>query len=1175
MAYTLTIGGVDKTDSIAEDSLVYENALGQRDVLSFRVISADGTYKPAIGAPVVFSVDGTARFGGNIRQLSTQQFGAALISTVGCASWEQLFDRRPTGVRTYTNETAGAIFTDLLTNCMGGDGVSSSIVVTGPVIPSAVFDFATVREAFDYVCALASDDADTYMWDCTPAKVVRFYRSNSFHAPFDITASSEDVLHVGGSVRVGASWSLDRYANRAYVKLGKFVRDAEAQSFTIGSDTQFTVDYPIAKVPVVKVDTVEKTVGILDVDTGKDWYWQDGSPVVTRDAGGSGGTSVEITYQGYESKVVGPVQNDTEVDARAAAEGGTGYYTDVLESSDPATSADATNRLQSHLDKVSRIPCVVEYPTQTDGVRAGMWQSINLPEITVNDAFLIESVTMQSSVGLWSWKVKAIAGALTGDYKTRLRELKNVGGGSASGTPGPQGPPGPTATAPGSVTIDAITVTGNPRRYHGAGPSAAVNALSAAYYNVAIAYTAPSSDANFRGVYVEIEAPDQSTGTAATLDGTTDLDGTRDLSGPKAPQKFGPFAYSETGGLVTVSIQAPDAALLPMDCRARLVSYSDAIVNDSATAPSDTFTLGAAAVPKPDSATAYCLNPTITVDPATETNDGSGHRTHVLIHMTPPADQHFVGAVYTLVTESGGVVVTSGVESGAVFDLAFRTPNWSGTCTLYAPGSDGTHTNPIVPGITPSATVEIGLGKPSATAIMTAGADAVITVRGPNGEQDWAVPSVYWTDKGHPTNTPRDRTIQGDVRAHTTWLTAQMVDASGNPAPDEQGGREVLVAMEGYTWSSHETQNIRFWGYQPAGSIYTYLQLRLYVGNRAASGYGDTENATVQTCWSGADYLRLNIGDAPAGEIPANRIDPGTLGNLEVDAGTQKLNVKITGPLYEDVAHNINLRIGPDYVISGAGTVGDPYKLSQAIVNLALAANFDTTNFEIASGSLKVKSIAVDSLIAGNALFAGDATFARVSGGKVTINSAGIALSDHLTTPTATMTVTSTGCTLVKGSNSLAVTATGMQFTDSNGNSLTASSTGLVVSRGSSSVTVASSGVAIVNGAFDFNSGGVVLSIKPAISTPIGTVSGSMINSGSLYNISTSSATILCGASGSSGPYASISQNGIVVSSGGATQCYIGYNIFQMSGLRSTNPGAGTKELWYDPADGNRVKFAA
>jgi len=30
----------------------------------------------------------------------------------------------------------------------------------------------------------------------------------------------------------------------------------------------------------------------------------------------------------------------------------------------------------------------------------------------------------------------------------------------------------------------------------------------------------------------------------------------------------------------------------------------------------------------------------------------------------------------------------------------------------------------------------------------------------------------------------------------------------------------------------------------------------------------------------------------------------------------------------------------------------------------------------------------------------------------------------------------------------------------------------------------------------------------------------------------------------------------------------------EMTDLPSANPGAGTKRLWYDPADGNRVKFA-
>lgn len=35
-----------------------------------------------------------------------------------------------------------------------------------------------------------------------------------------------------------------------------------------------------------------------------------------------------------------------------------------------------------------------------------------------------------------------------------------------------------------------------------------------------------------------------------------------------------------------------------------------------------------------------------------------------------------------------------------------------------------------------------------------------------------------------------------------------------------------------------------------------------------------------------------------------------------------------------------------------------------------------------------------------------------------------------------------------------------------------------------------------------------------------------------------------------------------------------GLGAYYLYRLRSTNPGAGSKALWYDPADGNRVKFA-
>lgn len=38
---------------------------------------------------------------------------------------------------------------------------------------------------------------------------------------------------------------------------------------------------------------------------------------------------------------------------------------------------------------------------------------------------------------------------------------------------------------------------------------------------------------------------------------------------------------------------------------------------------------------------------------------------------------------------------------------------------------------------------------------------------------------------------------------------------------------------------------------------------------------------------------------------------------------------------------------------------------------------------------------------------------------------------------------------------------------------------------------------------------------------------------------------------------------------------FAGNGSVKFAGLPSSNPGAGTKQLWYDPADGNRVKFAA
>jgi hypothetical protein len=76
---------------------------------------------------------------------------------------------------------------------------------------------------------------------------------------------------------------------------------------------------------------------------------------------------------------------------------------------------------------------------------------------------------------------------------------------------------------------------------------------------------------------------------------------------------------------------------------------------------------------------------------------------------------------------------------------------------------------------------------------------------------------------------------------------------------------------------------------------------------------------------------------------------------------------------------------------------------------------------------------------------------------------------------------------------------------------------------------------------------------------------------GTLYDTSKNGSAILLDTSG---------QIKILYASAGANpRTLTQYALFdglglQMGTLPSSNPGAGTKRFWYDPADSNRVKFA-
>ncbi len=436
-----------------EGSLRINATLTARDTASFVLFDASG-FVPSVGQPVKISHDDFGDlFGGTIDQVKASNApGTARVrAECLCVSWDLLLYKRTT-TQVYENKPAGDIIQDILANSLGGEGLGS-VVVSGPNLTIS-FDHELAGNAFDAICQAASNDVDTYHWYTTPGKVVHFAKQSTSAAPW---SGDADLL-----IDIAATRTREKYANRVYARLGKYVADAATENFPgDGSSREFSVTYPIAAEPTITLDGAPQTVGVLGVDSGKNWYWNLDSATIQQDAGGTtltSGNTLSITYQGYATRVV-LYQNDGAVDDRAAVEGGTGYYERVIDVATPTTSQQGEALAQAVALRYGSIPVKIEAQTYRGGLKPGQYFPLVVSELDINSTFLIDSVTMSTQGNFVLWSATMIDGALIGDWRTALQSLGSGGGSGAISGIG-----GGVASAPAdtitSITSNATLPTG-------------------------------------------------------------------------------------------------------------------------------------------------------------------------------------------------------------------------------------------------------------------------------------------------------------------------------------------------------------------------------------------------------------------------------------------------------------------------------------------------------------------------------------------------------------------------------------------------------------------------------------------------------------------------------------------------------------------------------------------
>jgi hypothetical protein len=101
------------------------------------------------------------------------------------------------------------------------------------------------------------------------------------------------------------------------------------------------------------------------------------------------------------------ITNATEIAARMAAEGGDGvyeHYEDLPNANSPELGLDQAYGM---LMAASTLGKTVDYTTRTPGMRAGMTQTITLPDLGLSGSFLIEQVSTRYSNGYLFYDVSA------------------------------------------------------------------------------------------------------------------------------------------------------------------------------------------------------------------------------------------------------------------------------------------------------------------------------------------------------------------------------------------------------------------------------------------------------------------------------------------------------------------------------------------------------------------------------------------------------------------------------------------------------------------------------------------------------------------------------------------------------------------------------------------------
>jgi hypothetical protein len=379
---------------VQHGSVQITRAVGQRSTGQFTVVDSTGTQRFYQGQPVAITDNNNnTAFVGVVT--SDQRVRSAQDSTIEHTvqvSDNHYYADAKLAPYSAQNKTCGQIVNDLINNFLASEGVTAGQIDSGPVVVSLVSNYATCADVLD---ALVAKAGGGWYWVINDPKTLHFRQQTTAPAaPFVV---DDDIIERGTDV---VTHSADQYRNTQYMLGG--VTQTPQQTETRQGDGKtiaFTMGYELNSAPTITLNGVSQTVGILGVDTGKDWYWNLGSQIITQDGGGTKLVStdtLQVIYIGQFASVAISSDNAAIATMQARAGGATTGIVEAVAFDTTTTSSDqAFQSAAGYLSTYAQDLDVFQGMTTSYGFIEGQLATVNVPAHDFNNApMLIEQVVI-------------------------------------------------------------------------------------------------------------------------------------------------------------------------------------------------------------------------------------------------------------------------------------------------------------------------------------------------------------------------------------------------------------------------------------------------------------------------------------------------------------------------------------------------------------------------------------------------------------------------------------------------------------------------------------------------------------------------------------------------------------------------------------------------------------